>query len=365
MYNAELDPQQLSLDRLYLDPNNPRFHDRRVTVPSRRIVEPEIQAKALERLTSCGIRELANSILRNGFLPLDRIVVTPIAEAPDSYVVVEGNRRLAALRVVRDQIRNDDVDADDLPQEYLASLNESIDKIDCLVYTGTNTSIAWILQGIRHLSGIWDWSPAQKAELIVKEIDEGGLKFSAVGQMLGMTANQVGKYYRAFKALEQMRLDDDFGDRFDKALFTLFDEAYSKQNVRRWLEWSNEQNQFLNSENLHLFYSWITPDPDHDGLRRIHDPRQMRALNRLVEPDHLGLLQQVDDWEINIEEAEARMAGDTPVLDWRSKIAQVEDALNHLPLSALEDGSELTERLRQLEHKLHQLVQRVQAVSQP
>ena len=51
-----------------------------------------------------GVTELQYSILRNGFLPLDRIVVRPISGSNGKYVVVEGTRRLAALRFLRQQI---------------------------------------------------------------------------------------------------------------------------------------------------------------------------------------------------------------------------------------------------------------------
>lgn len=362
MYNSDLQERRIPIDRLYLDPNNPRFPDRRTKVKGRRIVQEDVQAKAYERITSYGIRELANSILRNGFLPLDRIVVAEIPENPGSYVVVEGNRRLAALRTVREQIHSGEVEADDLSEEYLTTLDESIAEIDCLVYTGSDTDIAWILQGIRHLSGIRDWSPAQKAELVVKEIDEGGLKYRAVGEMLGMTAQQVGKYYRAFKALEQMRNHPDFGDRYDKSLFTLFDEAYSKIALRTWLGWDDSRAEFTNEDQLRLFYSWITPDPDHHNQRRIHDPRQMRILNKLVgDPAHASLLQDVNDWAVTMEAADAKMSGDIRPVDWRDKIAQAEDALRHVPLLALEDTSELMGKLSDLAKTIQDLITRVSA----
>lgn len=366
MYISDLEPRRIALDRLYLDPNNPRFPDRRGRVASKRIIEPNVQEKAQQRIIEYGIRELANSILRNGFLPLDRIVVTEIKEHPDHFVVVEGNRRLAALRTVSDLINNDEVDADDLTEEYLESILESIGEINCLVYIGSDTDIAWILQGIRHLSGIRDWSPAQKAELVVKEIDESQLKFRAVGEMLGMTANQVGKYYRAFKALEQMRTDTDFSDRFEKSFFTLFDEAYSKTAIRSWLSWDESQYKFTNHDKLHLFYSWITPDPEHNSDRRIHDPRQMRLLSRLVDPAHAELLQQFSDYEITIEQADARISGDVvSPTDWRDKVSQAEDALRHIPLMALEDTEELAEKLKELETKIKALIARVEAAENP
>lgn len=365
MYNADLKEKTIPLESLYLDPNNPRFPDKKSHVKSDRIKEVDVQAKANQRMAGYGVRELANSIIRNGFLPLDRIVVMEIEGQPGSYVVVEGNRRLAALRLVDREIAADEVEADDLSESYLTDLRASIQAIDCLVYTGSNTDIAWILQGVRHLSGIKDWSPAQKAELVVKEIDQSKLKFRAVGEMLGMTANQVGKYYRSYKALEQMRNDADFGDRYDKSYFTLFDEAYSKTNLRSWLGWNENANRFENTAELHEFYQWITPDPENDNRRRIHDPRQMKILSKLVDPKHAAVLADFNDGNIeSIEQAEARIASEPPVVDWHSKIAQVQDALKGVPLVAIEKPEELSEKLKNIESTIKKLIIAVDAVVQ-
>jgi len=166
MYVDQLEEQRISVENLFLDPNNPRFWTERTTkdVPDAKIPDDKVQTTTFSAINQHGVEELRDSILRNGFLPLDRIVVRPIAGHDGKYVVVEGNRRLAALKSLRQQIADDLISEENISADYLENLKESTDVLEVLVYTGTDTAdIAWRLQGIRHISGIRDWQPAQRA----------------------------------------------------------------------------------------------------------------------------------------------------------------------------------------------------------
>ncbi|GAA6616982.1 hypothetical protein [Scytonema sp. NUACC26] len=52
MYNDELESRQLSLEQLFLDPNNPRFSSERdKSTPEHKIPDPKIQEKTLKRMS--------------------------------------------------------------------------------------------------------------------------------------------------------------------------------------------------------------------------------------------------------------------------------------------------------------------------
>jgi hypothetical protein len=80
MYTDQLEESTLNFDQIFLDPNNPRFWTEKSTreIPDSRIPDDKVQTRAYDDISKHGIRELRDSILRNGFLPLDRIVVRPI-----------------------------------------------------------------------------------------------------------------------------------------------------------------------------------------------------------------------------------------------------------------------------------------------
>ena len=82
---------QLDVSRLHLDSENPR-HDPITD-------EPEIISRLYGREQ---VLVLAKNIARNGTSPLERMAVVEHPSMPGHFVVVEGNRRLCALKLLRD-----------------------------------------------------------------------------------------------------------------------------------------------------------------------------------------------------------------------------------------------------------------------
>jgi hypothetical protein len=333
MYASELQEQRVVLGRLQLDPNNPRFwieDEKRCS--DKRVSEEQIQERTLANIRKFGVDDLYHNILQNGFLPLDRIVVRELADSED-FVVVEGNRRLAALRQVVEDIENESVD-DDFEDDYLKALRESVEEVDVLVYTGSETDIAWILQGIRHISGIRDWDPAQRGRLVASQVDDQGMKFREAGKRFGLSATAVGRLYRGYKALEQMKEDDEYGARMTPRYFSLFEEAYRNRTVREWLAWSEERYEFTDEDNVRRFYSWITPD-EETSTRRIHDPGNIKQLAELVVGDRADLMGRVDREELSIEDAAAQHRAENTEVDWRPAVLRAKQAIKALPAEAL------------------------------
>ena len=134
MYNDELTEEIISIDNLYLDPNNSRFWDQqsRRPIPDVRTTEEAIQRRVEQSIRHHDIEELQFSILRNGFLPLDRIVVRPLKSHDDKFVIVEGNRRLAALKLLRERIREGLVAEENVSDEYLDNIFDQTKELSVL-----------------------------------------------------------------------------------------------------------------------------------------------------------------------------------------------------------------------------------------
>jgi ParB-like nuclease domain len=370
MYADELESKSLPIGMIYLDPNNPRWKSRtEKTVPDARIPEPLHQNQAMNRLVErYGIEELKNSILRNGFLPLDRIVVRTLSKDPDSYAVVEGNRRLAAIRRLLEEIDQEIIDATNLPEGYLEDLKERLQEIPCLVYNGDDQYINWMLQGIRHLSGIRDWMPAQQAELVVRQVDEGK-SFTEVGQMFGLTNRQVGRLYRGYKGLRQMADDDEYGDKAKNDLFTLFDEAHRNPEVRKWLGWNDSEGRYENLDNLRRFYSWIIDDEEYEGAlnpRRIHNPQHVKALNRILTSEDYDLLNEVENHAVTIETAAGRLEEAEQPEVWQAEIEKASRALSRVPAQAfVQSPQEARSKLEALRKSVDDLLSIVPVPGKP
>lgn len=342
----ELEAQKIFLDNIYLDPNNPRFwterHGRMIS--DEKIPESNTQKLTKERMNSpqYAVADLRNSILRNGFLGLDRVVVRPIQGYGEKYVVVEGNRRITALKILKEQILEESIDEDGINEEQLYALSKSIDEIEVLVYKGSERDISWLLQGIRHISGIKDWEPAQRARLVAQQLEQvsGEAKktnFTTVGQMFGLNAKQVGRLYRAYKALEQMRRDDEYGAKAENSHFSLLEEAHKNLAVRNWLDWNDAEYEFKNENNLKLFYSWILKDDENENKERISNPRHIQALSTLIEKKRDDLIGEVDRHELAIDAAKVQ-AVETPIIgyDWEKELEKARKSISSIPFEVLD-----------------------------
>ena len=367
MYNNEFEEKTLSINKLYLDPNNPRFWTEKTTrdIADPRIVQDDLQARTVKNIESHGVEELMHSILRNGFLPLDRIVVREIEGHADKYVVVEGNRRLASLKILRKRIEDGTIDEEGISDEYLEGLKDATEEIQVLVYSGQDRRrISWTLQGIRHISGIRAWAPAQRAKLVAEQIDQHNLKFREAGQKFGLSSQAIGRLYRAYKALEQMRQDDEFQSKARNDYFTLFEEAYRNRYVRSWLKWNDSESKFLNENELNQFYSWIVPDEENDDQRRIHDPRQIKKLGFLVADSKFNdLLPLIDSHELSIDGAHDRATRQAEAEDWRQAFEKATQFLLSISQMAFQNSpKELLEELKKIEKTITDMKKQVKAI---
>lgn len=91
-----LQPVDLPLSQIYLDPNNPRF-----TAADWNYIlmeywdKADVQEAAQRRLLNdFDVEKLRMSMEVNGFLPIDRVIVKKFSE--NKYLVLEGNRRICA-----------------------------------------------------------------------------------------------------------------------------------------------------------------------------------------------------------------------------------------------------------------------------
>ena len=266
---VDVDPAQL-----LLDPNNYRFHDLPgyTEVKRRsRYQEPGVQQQALKLLretTAFDLTSLKDSIRTNGYIPVEQIVVVPY-EADDDhvdskrYLVIEGNRRAASLKILLD---DSNAGAADLTDKVKAS----IENISIVVLKGDEGEIGTYqrtLMAIRHVAGIREWGPYQQAKLVVEMFEEEGASLGSVAQKIGISSREVARRYRASMALKQMEEDEEFTDSAEPRLYVFFHEAVSQPKVRDWLGFSNETYKAENNDARRLFFELLSPT-EVDGEKR-------------------------------------------------------------------------------------------------
>ncbi|MGN8152492.1 hypothetical protein ACTJK5_09485 [Agrobacterium sp. 22094] len=280
----------LKPSQLLLDPNNYRFHDLvgyNEVKKRARYQEDGVQAQAMKLLretTAFDLGALKDSIRTNGFIPIEQIVVVPYDTRDDGterFLVIEGNRRTAALKSL---IEESGSGAADLAE----NVKESIEKISVVLLKGTEEEIGSYqrtLMAIRHVAGIREWGPYQQAKLVVEMFEEPGATLGSVAQKIGISSREVARRYRASKALKQMEDDEEFSEFAEPRLYVFFHEAVSQPKVRDWLEFDNDTYKAENEDARQLFFELLSPR-EVDGER--HPPKltsanqQVRQLKDIV-----------------------------------------------------------------------------------
>lgn len=139
--------------------------------------------------------------------------------------------------------------------------------------------------GVRHVSGISQWGGYQRAKLVVALKDNHNLSSANVADRLGMSAQEVNRRYRAFKALQQMQNDEEFGGAVKADMYPVFHEAVSLPVVREWLNWEENRGVFTNEDQLRNFYGLLTTnsdDRDHNRDPKITSYAQVRELRDIL-----------------------------------------------------------------------------------
>ncbi len=189
------------INSLILDKENPRLPEQLHGQPQSEILRYLYNQGALE--------ELAYSYQDNGFFPQEPLLVVREGEE-DTYTVVEGNRRLAALMILHGTPEADDIDfvGLELSPERLEQLRE----IPCIVVANRNQISAYI--GFRHIGGLKTWPPEAKARYILagvhRLVSEGFTDpFRELGRRVGSNAQGVRNPYLAIRILLYAR--EEFG----------------------------------------------------------------------------------------------------------------------------------------------------------
>lgn len=182
--------EEFSPDELYFDEKNPRLVEMGYAAD---VSEEEI----LKTLWyTMDVREIVLSIAASGFFSIDPIIVD---KSSGKNIVIEGNRRLAAVRIIRN------------PEKYRSIIEEDIPKVDPEKVRSTDTlpaavmsrEEAWQFLGFKHVNGPAKWGSYAKARYIATVHNEYGVPLSEIGRQIGDTHRTVQRLYRGLMVIEQ------------------------------------------------------------------------------------------------------------------------------------------------------------------
>lgn len=220
----------IPIEQLLLDTENPRLAWRN---------RDNTQTDMVKLLwAEMAVDEVAFSIAENGYFRSEPLFV--IAQNPDEldptrrkFVVVEGNRRLAAVMLLREEKLREKVRATDLPiisDERRASL----DSLPAIVYSDREQ--LWTTIGFRHINGIKPWDSFSKAKYIAEVHEKFNVPLEEIAKKIGDRHATVVRLYRGYKILEQAETQAGFDKEDRERNRFYFSHLYTAADQKEYQE---------------------------------------------------------------------------------------------------------------------------------
>lgn len=195
---VECNPSELSFDY-----KNPRIAEFNVTS---RTPEKEI-IKILWNIM--GVEEIVLSIKASGFWDHEPLIAI---KDGDKNIVIEGNRRLAAIKTMLDASLGDYIGINKNLLTINKAIREDLQKIP--VIFADNRQEAWKFIGFKHINGPAKWGSYAKAQYISEVKNEYNISLEEIASQIGDTHKTVQKLYQGLQVIEQAEATGKF-DRSD------------------------------------------------------------------------------------------------------------------------------------------------------
>lgn len=264
-----------NIKNLYLDPNNYRFVDNKDYV---RVLDEHITDERVQRRTRSfiegnkleRIKDLVDSFKANGFLKVDVIQATDLGN--NNFLVIEGNRRVTALKYLQDQYRKG---------FSIGKLNPDIfGSVPFEIHEKEDVENHLIIMGLKHISGNKKWAAINQAQLIYDYLfrykSDKVLyqeKESELCASLAISKQKLRTSQRAYHLI-QSYIESDYGDQFSSDMFSIFEESVKKPSLKEWLSWDDSDYIARNKMNLERFFSWIsTVEETEDDEEKLEEDR--------------------------------------------------------------------------------------------
>jgi hypothetical protein len=182
--------ERVAVEKLQLDGKNPRLAE--FSLGSK-----PTQQELLDVLwQKMAVDELAMSIAAMGYFNHEPIFV---AEEDGKLVVVEGNRRVAAVKILLDREARRRLGIEDLPRISAARIKE----LATLPVVKTTRQDIWQYVGFKHVNGPAKWGSYAKAQYIAEVRQNYGIPLEEIAQMIGDRNRTVQRLYRAMQVIRQ------------------------------------------------------------------------------------------------------------------------------------------------------------------
>lgn len=263
---------------LHFDPENPRLPPSFRGKGDRRVFEYMLEEETLP--------ELMEAIGEQGYFEGEPVLVVP--RKAGGLTVVEGNRRLAAVKLL--QRPGDAPVRQRTVKEIADAAKHKPNRLPVLEFPNRDDILADL--GYRHVTGIKEWDPLQKARYL-KQLSThigGPLNFRKCQQLARQIGSKGDYVARLLVALQLYDLlnDEDFfsgnGIREAEVTFSLFTTALSYEKIASFLgleSGADFSTKTLDNGNLRDLFLWLFQQ-NREGFTRLGESRNLSLLASIV-----------------------------------------------------------------------------------
>ena len=244
-------------------------------------------------MAETAIEDLIASIGENGFFPGEAVIVCPSAHKSGNFTVLEGNRRLAAVRLLQNPVitkKKRIIDAVD-QSKYQPS------EIPAVIVNGRKDVLQYL--GFRHIAGIQPWQPLAKARYLEQLFGLTSPKESPdercriVAREIGSRSDAVRRNLDALAAyniIETKEILNSFDIEESDVDFGVFYTALSNKDIGKFVGVRDKDNNIaypivnvgaINDENLQKIVKYMFVR-DKNGVTVLGDSRNIGKLGEIV-----------------------------------------------------------------------------------
>lgn len=268
----------IKLTELHLDARNPRLLDLHA-LSDAEPTEVELAQKIVDEHDP---RAIGRSLVAFGFFQTDPLIV--FKRDAGGYTVVEGNRRLMAVKLLTDDELRGQLELPNEWNELAAQFKEvrptDFEELPCQEVADRRAAAPAI--GYRHIVGIKKWGAYEKAAFVVELIrDPEHRDFTQVARLTGESVTKVKTYFRDFLVLDQATkagintegARDEFG-KFTRAMtepkLRAYIQALDSQEIEEAADSAYGDDEAVRNV-MSLMFGDADAPPAFTDSRKVHD----------------------------------------------------------------------------------------------
>jgi hypothetical protein len=314
--------EQIAIEHLQFDPQNPRL--------STTLQGKDERAVLGWMLHDAGIIDLMRSIGEQGFFPGEPILVVPAEGHPGKYSVVEGNRRLAAAKLLLNP------DLAPTKQKAVAAVAESAREfprtLPALIYSERREILKYL--GFRHITGVKEWDPLAKARYLdelretVRELPREK-QHQVLAKEIGSRSDYVAKQLaglRVYEKIEDARFFDIPGLTEESFKFATFTTALNYNSIAEYIGLADRADvdaEGVDQRKLERLTTWMFRKNDR-GKTALGESRNLSLLADVVVNQ-----KAVEAFDAGASLQEAHVLTTGPSTVFREAISSTQTHLQH------------------------------------